>query len=36
MTYHIDEAPSVEKVLKKWKKSNPQIFKKYNKSIMNW
>ncbi len=31
MTYHIDEAPIVEKVLKKWKKSNPQLFKKYNK-----
>jgi toxin YoeB len=31
MKYRIDEAPGVEKVLKKWKKSNPQLFKKYNK-----
>ena len=31
MIYNIMESPEAEKVLKKWKKSNPQLYKKYNK-----
>jgi toxin YoeB len=31
MIYKISVLPEAEKVLKKWKKSNPQLYKKYNK-----
>ena len=31
MIYNIMESPEAEKALKKWKKSNPQLYKKYNK-----
>lgn len=31
MTYTIQTTKSVEDVIKKWKKSNPKLFKKYEK-----
>lgn len=36
MIYTIITSRSAEDVIKKWKKSNPKLFKKYKKSIMNW
>jgi toxin YoeB len=29
--YEVKVLPEAEKVIKKWKKSNPQLFKKYQK-----
>ena len=31
MSYTIEIAPEADRVIKKWKKSNPQLFKKYQK-----
>lgn len=31
MSYIIDIAKDADKIIKKWKKSNPQLFKKYQK-----
>lgn len=31
MSYVIDIAKDADKIIKKWKKSNPQLFKKYQK-----
>ena len=31
MSYQIKVSPLADKVLRKWKKSNPQLFKKYQK-----
>ena len=33
MTYSVKIAPGADKVLAKWKKSNPQLFKKFSKIL---
>ena len=35
MIYTVITSKSAEDVIKKWKKSNPKLFKKYQKYIMN-
>lgn len=36
MSYVIDIAKDADKIIKKWKKSNPQLFKNIRSSFTNW